>query len=44
MIHPFAIFKPIGSIPIDVVLVTVPFAKWQVAANDDEMFFKPQKS
>lgn len=44
MNHPFAIFQPLGNIKIDVQLVIIPFAKWHLSANDDEMLYKPRKS
>lgn len=43
MTHPFAVFKPIGGLPIDVLLVVIPFARWQESANNDEFTNQPRK-
>ena len=43
MVHPFAIFQVLQSLPIDVELVIIPFAKWHEAANNDEFTNQPRK-
>lgn len=43
MTHPFAVFKPLANLPIDVVLVVIPFAKWHEAANNDVFTSQPRK-
>ncbi len=43
MTHPFAVFKPLANLPIDVVLVVIPFAKWQISANNDVFTNQPRK-
>jgi hypothetical protein len=43
MNHPFAIFQSMGSIKIDVQLITIFLAKWHEAANNDEFTNPPRK-